>query len=376
MKNYKVVAIALASAYLACVTNTHADDIDDAIRVIQSVEKFGEGNAEATKAMQTLNQAKPSDVPKLLDAINDSNPLAKNWIRSAIESALTSEGAKPESEIKTYFENKQNDPLGRLLAFELLTESNDELAQKMIPTFVEDPSLPLRRLAIAHFIESGKATDDKSEAIKIMQDTLIHARDVDQVQAIVEHLGTLDTEIDLAKQLGFITRWTIVGTYDNTDEKGFATEYKPEKALIKTPDPTKSISFESEFAGKTIEVHTTTESTGVVDVNKLYDNLKNAIVYAVAEFNSDTDQEVDIRIGCINGHKVWVNDQLVIENDIYHVGMQPDQFAGRAKLKKGINRIVIKVCQNDDKAPWAQNWMYQLRVCDETGKAILSTDRK
>ena len=43
---------------------------------------------------------------------------------------------------------------------------------------------------------------------------------------------------------------------------------------------------------------------------------------------------------------------------------------GKAKLKEGTNKIVVKICQNDQKQPWAQNWMFQVRICDATGKAI------
>ena len=376
MKIFRAMIPVLVAAFVGASSSIHADDIDDAIKVIKNVEKFGKGNKGAVGAMQTLNRAKPSDVPRLLDAINGSNPLAKNWLRSAIETSLENSEENPAAEIKSYFQDKGNDSLGRVLAFELLTDGKPDLAKEMIPSLIQDPSLPLRRLGIAHFIELAKSTEDKDKATKIMLEMLQHARDVDQVNAIVDHLATLDMKIDLAKQLGFITEWKMIGVYDNSEEKGFAASYKPEAILTKLPDPSNSIEIEKEFPDKTIKTHVTTESTGMVDVNAIYGNEKNAIIYATAIFNSDRDQEVDIRIGCINAHKVWINEQLIIDNEIYHVGMQPDQFVGKAQLKKGANRIVYKVCQNDDKAAWAQNWRFQLRVCDETGKAILSTDRK
>ena len=376
MKIFRAMIPVLVAVFVGATGSIHADDIDDAIRVIKNVEKFGKGNKEAVGAMQTLNQAKPSDVPRLLDAINGSNPLAKNWLRSAIETSLANTDENPQAKIKAYFQDKENDSLGRVFAFELLTDGKPDLAKEMIPSLIQDPSLPLRRLGIAHFIELAKSTEDKDKATKIMLEMLQHARDVDQVNTIVDHLATLDTKVDLARQLGFITEWKMIGIYDNSEEKGFAASYKPEKILTKLPDPSNSVEIEKEFPDKTIKTHLTTESTGMVDVNAIYGNEKNAIIYATAIFMSDQDQEVDIRIGCINAHKVWINDQLVIDNEIYHVGMQPDQFVGKAQLKKGANRIVYKVCQNDDKAAWAQNWRFQLRVCDETGKAILSTDRK
>ena len=63
-----------------------------------------------------------------------------------------------------------------------------------------------------------------------------------------------------------------------------------------------------------------------------------------------------------------------MSNEIYHVGFMTDQFKGEAQLKKGENEIVIKVCQNEQKESWAQRWMFQLRICDHTGKAVTGSE--
>ena len=62
-------------------------------------------------------------------------------------------------------------------------------------------------------------------------------------------------------------------------------------------------------------------------------------------------------------------------NEVYHAGMSIDQYIGRAQLKTGENSIVLKVCQNEQTESWAQRWQFQLRVSDETGKAILAQNR-
>jgi hypothetical protein len=38
--------------------------------------------------------------------------------------------------------------------------------------------------------------------------------------------------------------------------------------------------------------------------------------------------------------------------------------------------ILVKCLQNEQTEDWAQNWDFQLRVCDATGTAVLSMDRK
>jgi hypothetical protein len=65
-----------------------------------------------------------------------------------------------------------------------------------------------------------------------------------------------------------------------------------------------------------------------------------------------------------------LNGELILSNEVYHAGNQIDQYNASAKLKAGENVIVVKVCQNEQTEPWAQDWAFQLRVCDSTGKAI------
>ena len=83
---------------------------------------------------------------------------------------------------------------------------------------------------------------------------------------------------------------------------------------------------------------------------------------------------MELRLGCINGHKVWLNSELVISNRVYHTGMVIDQYVGKAQLRPGRNTILVKVAQNEQSEDWAQQWQFQLRVCDQYGTAVLSAE--
>ena len=114
---------------------------------------------------------------------------------------------------------------------------------------------------------------------------------------------------------------------------------------------------------------------GVVDLTKALDKHKGAVTYAYAEFLADKAQPADFRLGCINATKLWVNGKELSANHVYHAGMQVDQYIAKGELLAGKNTILLKVCQNEQKEAWAQDWKFQLRVCDKIGTAILSTDR-
>jgi hypothetical protein len=64
---------------------------------------------------------------------------------------------------------------------------------------------------------------------------------------------------------------------------------------------------------------------------------------------------------------IFLNGKKLFEREEYHHGSPLDANIGKGTLKKGENVIVLKVCQNNQTEPWAQNWQFQLRVCDSTG---------
>jgi hypothetical protein len=99
---------------------------------------------------------------------------------------------------------------------------------------------------------------------------------------------------------------------------------------------------------------------------------KSAVGYAAADFFSESDRPAEIRIGCKNGWKVWLNGELLFARDEYHRGAKLDQYKLPCQLKKGKNTILVKCCQNEQTEQWTVEWEFQLRVCDATGTAILA----
>ena len=264
--------------------------------------------------------------------------------------------------------------MGRYMAFELLSEQAPDFANQAVPQLIDDPSPPLRALAVQSYLEQAK-TATNTEAIGLLGFALGKARDVNQVQAIAKALEEFDIQVDLKKQLGFLGQWHIVGPFDHRNESAFHEARGPEFSLptidlqatyadgISTSDHDVPV----EVAWVPIE---TSHPTAVVDLNERVGKVKGAIVYAFAEFRAEEAQDAEIRIGTYNGHKVWVNGELVIVNEVYHSAFMPDLYSGKCRLNKGRNQILMKVCQNEQSQAWAQNWNFMLRVCDPTGKAI------
>jgi len=86
--------------------------------------------------------------------------------------------------------------------------------------------------------------------------------------------------------------------------------------------------------------------------------------------NAEQETPVEIRFGCICAVKIYLNGKEVFAREEYHHGQRFDQYLSTGTLKAGRNEILLKVCQNNQTDSWAQDWKFQLRLCDATGGSL------
>lgn len=131
-------------------------------------------------------------------------------------------------------------------------------------------------------------------------------------------------------------KWFYLGPFDNTDNKGFAAVYPPEK----------EIDLAKTYPGKGGTTATWKELTGfqpgrIVDLNR-YRASDHSVVYLYHEFDSPQAIAVPIRLGSDDGLKLWFNGELLVEEDVIR-GAAADQNEATLKLKVGRNRLLAKV---------------------------------
>jgi len=354
------------------------ENFADAVATIQAVGPEGKGNAEAAAAWKTLSTADSDTILPLLQAMEGSGPLARNWLRSAVDVIAEREQAAsnslPAGELGAFLLDTRQDPRARRLAYDLVAKLDPATAEKLIPGMLNDPSTSLRRDAVQRLIDAAKAEQEagnESAAVLLYRQALNAARDVDQIQEIAKQLvEKLGQEVDLPKHFGFLMHWKVIGPFDNTDRKGFDTVYPPEK----------SIDLNAAYPGKDGEVkwqdYASTDDYGKIDFNQPFGPLKETVAYAYTEFHAPQAGPAELRLGGKNAWKIWLNGDLVFGRDEYHRGQRIDQYLMPVQLEKGTNTILVKACQNEQEESWTSEWEFKLRVCDPTGTAILSTDRK
>ena len=90
-------------------------------------------------------------------------------------------------------------------------------------------------------------------------------------------------------------------------------------------------------------------------------------------FDVEQGGPAEVRLGCINASKVWINGELIDANEVYHSGTRIDQYTAPCTLREGRNRVLLKICQNAQTESWAQDWQFQFRLTDPQGAALHPT---
>jgi hypothetical protein len=345
-------------------------DLASSIEKLRAVDREGKGNAEATEAWKEIAKSDAATLTQILAGMNGANPLAENWLRTAAgvvaEKAVMGNGISIDS-LVAFLQDTKNAAAPRVLAFDLIRKSKPEMSEKLAMSLLADPSSELRRYPVTKLIEEGDAalsSDKKDAAGETFQKALVAARDEDQIKSVAKKLRDLGKAVDLPKHFGFLMKWQLVAPFTNVERKGFDEVFPPEKEINLTASypgkggDAKWAAFESK------------DDYGMIDFNKPFTMLKEVTGYAYTEFNSAEERSAEIRIGCKNGWKIWLNGELVFARDEYHRGMKLDQYKLPVRLKKGANKILVKCCQNEQMENWTVEWQFQMRICDATGTAI------
>jgi hypothetical protein len=361
------IALVLGAALIAAPA-TADDETVRALAAIKAVKKEGRGNDDAGPAWKTLVGRGAAALFPTLEAFDDGNAIATNWLRTAVDAIAESEstaGRKLAADkLEAFATNPKFAPSARRRAYELLIAQVPESKVRLLPLFLNDKSAELRRDAIAHQLEILEMTARptiKADLEKLFAQT----RDKDQVELLEKKVKANGGKVSVTEHFGFVNQASIIGPFDAPESRGYETRYPPDAAKDTS----------GKFRGKgdaelTWKPVSTTDKYGNFDLTKLLDKHKDAVAYALAVVVAPKEMPCDIRVASPTSVKLFLNGKDLGGRDEYHHGTPLDALIGKGTLTKGENVIVLKVCQNDQKEPWAQSWQFQMRVCDETGGAL------
>ncbi len=211
-----------------------AADLMGPIGKIKSLGKEGKGNAKRSQLSARLRRPRPATCqrcwrPWMMPAAGTQ--LAAGGLRDDRRAS----GAKlPTEALLNFLNDRSHLPQARRLAYDTLKSVDPGIEERLIPTMLDDPSGELRRDAVAYTMKKAEklaADGNKDEAGKQYAAALAGAVDEDQVKKLAELLKGYGQTVNLVEHYGFLTKWKVIGPFDNKKMMGFDVANPPEMEL-------------------------------------------------------------------------------------------------------------------------------------------------
>ncbi len=213
---------------------------------------------------------------------------------------------------------------------------------------IHDQVEDLPRLAAAY----ARTADDPSALPEIRSLARYQLARVDRSR------GNLQKAAAELRRLGFLATWKVIGPFNDEGKAGFDATYPPEKAIdlaARYPGKAREVSWR--------ELPPEAVVLGFVNLGAVMRPARSIAAYALAVVESPREQRVRLWTGASGALKIWVNGALAIAEKSYHPA-RPDQFGAAVTLRKGPNRILVKLCNDDGRAG------FLVRLADSTGNAV------
>ena len=121
-----------------------AAEIERAVAAVRGVGPNGQNTAAAAAAWKQLAAADVAALPALLAGMDGASPLARNWLRAAIdpvlERAAQDKTPLPAAALEAFLRDGRHDAQARRFAYELVVKADPAAADRLLPGFLDDPS--------------------------------------------------------------------------------------------------------------------------------------------------------------------------------------------------------------------------------------------
>ncbi len=349
------------------------DDVSSDLAAILRVGPNGAGSAAARAAQDRLSKRGLEILPQLLVAMDTSNVVAANWLRTIFDPLVEKGLAGPQTDwpqdfLKEYASDAKRRGRPRELALEILDQLEPNYRAAWLPTRLDDPEFRFDAVAAAlttgdRALAAQQTDQAKSEFHKAFQ----HARDAGQVTQAATKLQSLGEPADATKHLGLIPAWKLLGPFDAPAKTGFATIFPPEEKL--DFDAAYDGQEGTEIRWKPFE---TKDVLGTVNLIDVLGVCREAVGFAYAELDVPHGGPAQLRCSADDNCSVWLNGEKVFGRDQWLNGTRFDRFVAPVTLKSGRNTVLVKICQGpqhrDPEVP--NNWTFQVRFCDEQGLGV------
>ncbi len=287
------------------------------ITTLKAIAKKSAGSTEGTLALRgVIGQVKYLDVSKS----------AK--VEMYKEAMSMAEGLNEKKMILSEL-SKVYEPGAAELAFKYIDE----------PQLKNEAGLAVVEIAEKIYITNTEMKSKLQKVIEAVENKSLDER-AGQVIAAID-------EID-----DYIIEWQIAGPYSRENKSAtdlFDIKFAPEK-------------HDGSADWKPLVVDFDSKRPGVVDIHRIYKDT-NSVVYVKTNVHCDSEKKGILEIGSDDGIKVWVNGEVVHENNVYR-GLTKAQDKVDVELDKGKNELMFKITQG------SLAWSFIARFAEPDGSSM------
>ncbi|MBN2342602.1 MAG: hypothetical protein JXX29_17920 [Deltaproteobacteria bacterium] len=208
---------------------------------------------------------------------------------------------------------------------------------------------PENDVAILHVHELYEMawTFDQTVEVENLLEFLMENHPDSRVTALARHYfsllihqrGRIDEANEVRKKIGWPIPFAAIGTWDNSQGKGFDVSYPPED----------EIDLKASYPGQTVDVKWRTDlvigQQGELDLaQQMYPN-SSAVAYLASAFKVSKAGDYELRLTTTDGIKIWVNGQMIF-NERRIGSWNYDTLTIPVHFEKGVNNILIKTAQD------------------------------
>jgi tetratricopeptide (TPR) repeat protein len=173
--------------------------------------------------------------------------------------------------------------------------------------------------------------------------------------------GMTKESLEVLGSLGFVTKWWVVGPFDNERGRGFAAKMGPEG------EAGLAVDLAASYPGKERPVSwrpvPAVHPYGWIDLDAMMRPNDQALAYGATWIRCDAPRDVALRFGSDESLAAWVNGTEVLRRDVIRRGGFDQDVVG-VSLQKGWNRVLVKVGDS------TKEWGFRMRVTEPDGKPI------
>ncbi len=199
-------------------------------------------------------------------------------------------------------------------------------------------------------MDAGRAED----AQKLLDSIMARMSDPNTARQAIDGLRAMPGAGDFSARLGAVREWLVVGPFPWKSADGFSVTFAGEPNVDTAavyPVGGGQLAWKPVSSG---------DIAGLVNLAGELGMIDSAAAVAVTEIDSAKDEDITLRAGSDDGLKIWVNGEMVFENDVDR-GYATDSDVAPAKLKAGKNRLVVMISQR------AGGWAFGLRITRPDG---------